>query len=221
VDGGVADLLLLGERALQCGTNNPTFLCWRSAAALPLAAKGDEERAHELIRDEIARSHRARADRALGMALRAQGLLTGGAEGEQLLRESVRIQESCGAQLERARALVDLGAMLRRGNRRSDAQQPLTEGLEAARRCGATLLVDQAATELEATGARPRRGLEAGRDALTPSERRVAELAAQGQTNAQIAQGLFVTLKTVETHLSSVYRKLDISSRRELPAAFS
>jgi DNA-binding CsgD family transcriptional regulator len=83
---------------------------------------------------------------------------------------------------------------------------------------GATALHARARTELAATGARPRRDmLLSGPDSLTPSERRIAELAATGHSNREIAQTLFVTEKTVETHLGRAFRKLDISSRRKLP----
>jgi DNA-binding CsgD family transcriptional regulator len=84
---------------------------------------------------------------------------------------------------------------------------------------GAVPLAEAARAELRATGARPRRAAFTGVDALTPAERRVAQLAAEGLTNTQIAQSLFVTTKTVQTHLARVYRKLDIASRRQLPAA--
>ncbi len=77
----------------------------------------------------------------------------------------------------------------------------------------------QATEELWASGARPRRRSLSGRDALTPSERRVAELAARGRTNREIAQELFVTMATVETHLSRTYRKLGVSGRAALAAA--
>jgi DNA-binding NarL/FixJ family response regulator len=92
-------------------------------------------------------------------------------------------------------------------------------GLEEARACGATALVERAYEELRATGARPRKILYSGVEALTPSERRVASMAAEGKTNREIAQALFVTPKTIEVHLSHAYQKLDITSRRELPAA--
>src|SRR5207247_1033535 len=90
---------------------------------------------------------------------------------------------------------------------------------ELAHKLGATALEERAQTELAATGARPRRLMLSGLESLTPSERRVAELAAENLTNKDIAQALFVTPKTVEVHLSSVYRKLEISSRAQLPDA--
>jgi DNA-binding CsgD family transcriptional regulator len=125
------------------------------------------------------------------------------------------------ARLEHVRALVDLGAALRRANQRSHAREQLRRALELATTCGAGPLAARAESELLATGARPRRIALSGIESLTPSERRVAEMAAEGPTNREIAQGLFVTAKTVEVHLSSVYRKLGISSRSQLSAALA
>ncbi|HEX6389416.1 MAG TPA: helix-turn-helix transcriptional regulator, partial [Solirubrobacteraceae bacterium] len=104
-----------------------------------------------------------------------------------------------------------------RANQRAAARDPLRRGLDLAQQCGATLLAERAEQELEATGARPRRRELSGVDALTPSERRVAEMAAKGMSNPEIAQALFVTRKTVEMHLGRVYRKLDVHGREELP----
>ncbi len=95
----------------------------------------------------------------------------------------------------------------------------LREGVELAHRCGATALVTRANAELAATGAHRRTIVLSGLDSLTASERRVAQMAAQDLSNKEIAQALFVTVKTVEQHLGRVYRKLDISSRRQLGAA--
>ena len=100
----------------------------------------------------------------------------------------------------------------------SAARKPLRTGLDLAHDCGATALAERAGTELAATGTRPRRPPHSGLDALTPSERRVAQMAAEGLGNREIAQALFVTEKTVEWHLGQAYRKLDVHSRRELPA---
>jgi DNA-binding CsgD family transcriptional regulator len=121
--------------------------------------------------------------------------------------------------LEYARVLVDLGAALRRGNSRSEAREYLREGGELARRCGATAIVARADAELAATGAHPRTVMLSGLDSMTASERRVAQMASEERSNKEIAQTLFVTVKTVEQHLSRVYRKLDISSRRQLAGA--
>src|SRR6185369_15277920 len=124
--------------------------------------------------------------------------------------------EASPARLERARALTELGAALRRANHRADARARLAAALELADRCGAVPLAERAHAELLAAGARPRRVARSGVDALTPSERRVAELAAAGQTNREITQALFVTPRAIESHLSNVYRKLDILARSQL-----
>jgi DNA-binding CsgD family transcriptional regulator len=119
-------------------------------------------------------------------------------------------------------ALVDLGAATRRANQRTAARQPLRKGLELAERGGAAAAARRAREELEATGARSRRVMLIGVAALTPSERRVADLAVGGLTTRQIAQVLFVTPKTVEFHLRHIYRKLDIpSSRADLARVLS
>ena len=123
-----------------------------------------------------------------------------------------------GARLEHARTLVALGSELRREGRRAESRESLDQGLDLARSCGATALVERAYEELSAAGVRRRKLLRTGVDALTASELRVARMAAAGKSNRAIAQELFVTVKTVEFHLRNTYRKLEVSSRRELGA---
>jgi DNA-binding CsgD family transcriptional regulator len=161
------------------------------------------------------------APRALGVAKHAAGVVAGGDRGALFLREAIEAFERGDARLERARALADLGALLRRRNRRTEARELLRESLDAAHRLGAKLLAERADTELRATGARPRRVVLTGVESLTASEARVAELAKQGLSNREIAQMLFITTRTVEGHLTSVFRKLRIDSRDELPAELS
>jgi DNA-binding CsgD family transcriptional regulator len=119
----------------------------------------------------------------------------------------------------RARALTELGAALRRAGQRTAARERLREGRELAHACGAAGVERRAFDELQVAGARPQRIALSGRDALTASELRTAELAAQGLTNRQIAETLFVTRKTVELHLGHAYTKLGIRSRAQLPEA--
>jgi DNA-binding CsgD family transcriptional regulator len=133
------------------------------------------------------------------------------------LTESVNLLESSGASLEHAHALIEQGAALRNDAHVDAARQALRRGADLAYRCGAPGLTDQAAKELRATGARPRRLALSGIDALTPAERRVILLAADGCSNSRIAKELFVAEKTVEGHLARAYQKLGIRSRKELP----
>jgi DNA-binding CsgD family transcriptional regulator len=215
--GAIADSVECGRRAEAIGMRNPAFMAWRSRAALCLAELGEEpERARALAEEDLRLARAWGAPRALGVALRAKGLVLGGEEGVRLLRDAVAALDGSPARLEHARALVELGAAMRRAGSRADAREPLKAGLSLARHCGAVPLVERAYDELSAAGARPRKIVRTGTEALTASERRVARLAASGMTNREIAQSLFVTIKTVEFHLGQAYRKLGISSREQL-----
>ena len=192
--------------------------CWPADLAIAL---GPCDEARELAAHALSGARSRGVPGEIGIALRAQALVGDERANVELLRAAVAELERSDMALEHARTLVELGAALRRRGNRSDARQPLAAGLDGAARCGATALAQRARTELQATGARPRRLLVTGRDALTPSERRIAALAAQGRSNRDIAQTLFVTTKTVETHLSRSYRKLDIAGRTELQSALA
>jgi DNA-binding CsgD family transcriptional regulator/tetratricopeptide (TPR) repeat protein len=219
--GGLEDTLDVGRHAEPLGGRNPAFLAWRSQAALALLRLGEQDEARRLAEEELELARIWGAPRALGAALRAAGLVEGGGRGLALLQEAVGVLTDSPAKLEHAKARTELGAALRRANHRSEAREQLRRAVELATICGATPLAERAETELRATGARPRRIALSGIEALTPSERRVAQRAVEGATNREIAQTLFVTPKTVEVHLSSVYRKLGISSRSQLPAALA
>jgi len=218
---GLDDFLEIGEGLTQAMVTCPSYLPWRSQAALAHLALGDHESAGRLAEEELELARAFGAPRALGVAMRAAGVVAGGERGELLLREAIDAFERGDASLERARALADLGAMVRRRNRRTEARQLLREALDTAHRAGARPLAQQAETELRATGARPRRVLLTGLDSLTASERRIAELASEGLTNREIAQSLFVTTRTVEGHLTSIFRKLQLDSRNELRATLA
>jgi DNA-binding CsgD family transcriptional regulator len=218
--GALADLRAGAEifERLHVG---PTFTPWRSELALALPASERDE-ADVLVAAELEHARPTGLARPTGVALRAQGILAGDDDAVDLLRESVAVLEGSDARLEHARSLVALGGLLRRRNLRSDARQPLVTGLELARRSGAQRLMARAEEELRAAGARPRRLAQTGPDALTASELRVARLAAQSRSNSEIAQELYVSRKTVETHLSHAYSKLGLSgqgARRGLAGA--
>jgi DNA-binding CsgD family transcriptional regulator len=217
--GAAADWEQLGTCMDAFEMYNPAVLAWRSHLALALLALERRDEALELARKEVELACAWGAPRPIGVALRVRGMAEGGKEGIETLRESLTILRGSAAQLERARTLVELGAALRRSNSRAEARELLKEGLDFAVRCGSQPLVEQAEAELAATGARPRRLLLSGVESLTASEKRVASFAAEGLSNKDIAQALFVTTKTVEVHLSNVYRKLGIGSRTELPRA--
>ncbi|MGZ6564866.1 MAG: helix-turn-helix transcriptional regulator [Solirubrobacteraceae bacterium] len=195
------------------------YLHARAGAAQALLRLGQREAAREVAEAELADVRTFGAPRALGVSARVAGLAEGGRRGLELLEESVSSLRSSPAQLERARSLVELGSALRRAGQRQAAREPLAEGMDLAAHCGARPLVARAREELKATGARPRREWRTGTEALTPSELRIVRLAAEGRTNREIAHELYVTLKTVEGHLSRAYTKLGIGGRDQLAAA--
>ncbi len=215
------DFLAAAERLEWLPDANPEIFPWRTGLALCESTLGNGERAGELAAEAIGAARRAGGSRGIGIALCVQGTVAGGNEGMELLRESVDVLATTKVGFERARALVELGASLRRANRRKDAREPLRQGLELAHRCGASSLEERAQTELAATGARPRKAVFTGVESLTPSELRVARMAADGLTNREIAQALTVTEKTVETHMRHVFQKLDVSKRTKLRTALS
>lgn len=189
---------------------------WIRVLVLALVKNGEMERARAVAAEGLETAERSCVDSEIGLALAACGVAAGGAHDLVMLEKAGELMENSPRPLDRAEVLVDLGAALRRANRRADAREPLRQALDLARASGAYLIARVAEEELRATGARPRRLVLSGADSLTPSERRVAELVATGQTNRAIAQALFVTPKTVETHLRAAFRKLDVTGRGQI-----
>ena len=200
---------------------NPALLPWRTEAAILAARLERHDQAAALAGEALSLAERFGTPRPIGGALRATAAAVRGDEGIAWLRRAVDVLAPSGARLELAHARVDLGAALRRSGRPGQARAPLRDGLALARHCGAAALAARAVEELHAAGARPARREQrgSGPQSLTTAERRVADLAAQGLTNREIAARLFVTVKAVEWHLSNSYDKLAISGRRELEAA--
>jgi DNA-binding CsgD family transcriptional regulator len=214
-EGALADFLAVGEAA-RVGAYEDRNSPWRLEAALAHAAVGDRDSATELVEAQLALARTWGAPGQLGAVLRARALVGDPAEQPERLAEAVEVLRRSECALELARALIDHGTALRRSGTRRSAREVLEQGIDLAARCEAFALVERAREELIVAGARPRRLMFSGIEGMTASERRVAEMAAAGMKNKEIAQTLFVTLKTVEGHLSNVYRKLDITSRAEL-----
>jgi DNA-binding CsgD family transcriptional regulator len=218
-EAALEDLFACGRLEQEWEIATPAFTTWRQDAAPLLASLDRVEEARALAREEIDRCRAFGAEAPLGVSLRALGVVEQGDAGIELLEEAVAHLERSPARLEHARALLELGAAIRRAGRRADARQPLREALALARTCGADAVAERAHEELVTAGARPRRDPTDSRSNLTPSELRVARLAAEGMTNREIAQALFVTENTIETHLRSVFRKLGIRSRSQIARA--
>jgi DNA-binding CsgD family transcriptional regulator len=217
----LADALAWGRAFEAVGFRNPAGGPWRSQAALAQLALGETGEARRLAEEELTLARRWGASSGIGRALRVLALSTRGKTAVALLRESVLELEASAALLERGRSLVELGSALRRDGKQIEARDRLRVGLDLARRCGAAPLAEHAEEELIAAGARPRVSALSGAESLTPSERRIAGMAAGGASNREIAQSLFVTQRTVEMHLSNAFRKLEIKSRTQLPAALA
>ena len=215
----LSQFTLAGDRLLAIQVPSPDYMPWRSLAARSAAQLGDPERARALVDEELELARSSGSHRAAGIALAAAGAIRGGDEGVELLQEAVDELDGTEAELAPARARAELGTALRLARRPRDARRPLEEAIDTARRLGALRLAERALDELRAAGGRPRRAAMSGVESLTPSQRRVAEMAARGMSNREIAESLFVTRRTVETHLSQVYMKLDIDSREGLPEA--
>jgi len=215
------DFLAAAERIRWIPYANLELLGWRTGLAYCEAALGNRQEALRHGAEAVKMARKAGGQRGIGVALRVQGAVTGGIDGVEILREAVGILADTRARLQHAQALADLGAALRRANKRKEAREPLREALDIAHRSGAIPLEEHARTELAATGARPRKRVFTGVESLTPSELRVARMAADGMTSREIAQALTVTEKTVETHLRHVFQKLDVGRRTELPGALT
>jgi DNA-binding CsgD family transcriptional regulator len=214
------DLLAAGDLLNRLHSPTPTTP-WRSDAALAHLARGAHAEAKALVTEEVALAESFGGPRTLGVALRAAGLIKGGAGGIELLRRAVSLLEGSGARLEHARAMADLGAALRRAGQRAESREFLRLALDIAHRCGALALRERTHSELIAAGGRPRRLVLTGLDSLTPSERRITQLAAAGLSNPEIAQHLFITTRSVEGHLTHAYEKLAITTRAQLRAALT
>jgi DNA-binding CsgD family transcriptional regulator len=217
------DLLACGALQERWGVRNPAVTPWRSSLALALQRLGEVESAQRFAGEELELAREFGAPRALGIALRACALVGQGDSPKRIamLLEARATLDRSPSRLEYARVLVDLGAAQRRTGDRRVAVQNLREGLDLADRCGAVALSERAHSELLSAGLRPRRAQLAGREALTGGELRVAELAGAGQSNRAIAQTLFISVKTVETHLRHVYYKLGVRSRKEVAGALA
>jgi ATP/maltotriose-dependent transcriptional regulator MalT len=214
------DFLDCGQTLTSHGYTNPSFAQWRAGAVAAYIALGQVATATALASENL---DLARAFEAPGAIARALRMVARAAAKTRLdhLAEAANLLATAPEMLEHAHVLIEYGAELSRVGERAAARTPLMDGLELAARSDARPLVSTAQRELRLIGLRPRRTATTGRDALTASELRVASLAAEGTTNRQIAQALFVTARTVEVHLTNAYRKLNIENRGELAAALA
>jgi DNA-binding CsgD family transcriptional regulator len=180
---------------------------------------GDRERAAVEARRELEIRREFGPVPALAEALRRHASFVPAREAVTLLAEAAELAESIPNRPVLARVLASYGAALRLADRLPEARELLSRAVDLASEMGMARLLERSRRELLLAGSRPRRTRATGPTSLTDAQRDVASLAAEGLTNRQIAERLFVTIKTVETHLMAVYRKLGIRSREELALA--
>ncbi|GAA1309390.1 hypothetical protein GCM10009634_74290 [Saccharothrix xinjiangensis] len=218
-EGALELLLRCGRSLAEAGIGNPVFAPWWLEAACLLADLGRHGEGAALVDPVADRVERWGTARARGLLLTARGACTPGRRSVPLLAEAARTLADTPARLERARAEYLLGrAVLRHGSAK-DAREHLRRATDLSVLNGDRALAAAARAALADAGGRVRTRAESPLDLLTGSERRVAERAATGWTNQAIAESLFLTVRTVEVHLSNAYRKLGVSGRADLPGA--
>ncbi|GGM03546.1 hypothetical protein GCM10010129_53760 [Streptomyces fumigatiscleroticus] len=219
INGALHDFLECGRRQSARSVVSPVVTPWRSAAALCRLALGEPREALALAEEELRLARVWNTPRTVGRALRVLGRATGGRRGRELAQEAVDVLRESPAGTELVSALLAQGRLLTGAGERARGRDCLREAAERAERLGSVRLRERAEEALRAGGARRAAAALTGSDALTGSERRIAELAADGRTNVEIADLLHVARRTVETHLTSTYRKLGIRRRGELRQA--
>jgi DNA-binding CsgD family transcriptional regulator len=209
-------LLSAGEQLDAMAFRHPQFAPWRALAAGLADQLGRRDLALRLSAELSALAQRTGAPTAIAQALRVHGRLHGDVAA---LSRSAQAAAETPDLLEYACSMTELGSAQAQHGQREQARETLRSALAAAHESGARTLADRARAELIAAGGRPRRAALKGVEALTPTELQVARLAADGLSNREMADGLFVSLKTVEQHLARTYAKLEIPGRGELASA--
>ena len=216
----LADFTAAGD-ILERSHQKVSFFEWRAGAALAAHRLGERERAAELAEEALSVAEASGTPSHVARVLRVRALISDRERAVELLERALCVLDASEARLEHLYALADYGAALRRSGRRREAKDHLEQAMDTARRFGAHLVAQQVLGELRIAGSRPRRLALTGTDALTAGERRVAEMAADGLSNREIAQALFVTTRAVEKHLYATYQKLGIRTRQDLQHSLS
>ncbi|MET8507968.1 AAA family ATPase [Streptomyces sp. NPDC004787] len=216
-DAALTVILETGDRLTEAQSFNPAVIPWRSQAALCLQALGRADEALPYCREELRLARRWGAPYAVGRATRITGQVSPGTSGVNLLKESVEILRTSSARLEYAKSLLVLGAALQSEGKQGEARQCLTAALSIAQTLQAAPIAESARRELHSAGFAASGTVPAGTaERLTSTELTISRLAAQGLTNRQIAERLYLAQKTVEGRLSAIYRKIGISRREQL-----
>ena len=202
--------------------DEPGLVQWPPDHVEALARAGQPDRARAALERFARQAERTQRPWALAAAERCRGILAEPGDVAGHFTRALELHESGGQPFERARTQLAFAERLRRARQRAEARPHLLAALETFERLGARPWARRARDELEATGGPTGPRAEApGGDELTPGELKIALLVAQGLTNREVAAALFLSPKTVEHHLSSIYRKLDVRSRTQLARLFA
>ncbi|WP_089153943.1 AAA family ATPase [Micromonospora sp. NBS 11-29] len=220
-EAALADFQLCGQLMTAWRLDLAPLVPWRTESARALLRLGRPQQAEKLVREELDRL-RPTDLRYRGAALRVLAALRGGPERIRHLREAVRLLRQCGARVELAHALGDLSQAQQQAGDLRQARSTSRAARDLAEECGIPVLRPATATGRPATGrpAVPDPGADSAvlLTGLSDAESRVAALAAQGHTNREIAERMFLTVSAIEQRLTRIYRKLDVNSRSELAA---
>ena len=214
-DAAIAILAPAGAYGLERGLEEPGVAAWAQDLAEAYIRAGRPAEAENTLGVLAAQAEKTGRRLAHAAVARCRGLMAE-YDADACFARALRWHDGVASPFERARTELCHGERLRRDGRRADARDPLRRALDVFDRLNAAPWADRARAELRATGERVRRRAPETLDQLTPQELRVALLVAEGATNREAAATLFVTPKTIETHLNNAYRKLGIRSRVEL-----
>ncbi|SDM50863.1 helix-turn-helix transcriptional regulator [Allokutzneria albata] len=221
LDGALARLSRCAAILDESGIANPLFTRWWVDVACIRAEQGQQRQAREVVERAQDLAQQWGTLRGVGLGLLAEGVLAEPRRAVRVLAEAVDVLSATPARLDLAHALCRLGQASLFADDAKGAREHLRGALDLATRCGSQVLANEAGRLLVLAGGRLRKEIRSPIDGLTGSERRVAVMAAEGNSNREIAESLFVTVRTVEVHLTNVYRKLGLSRRAELPGALA
>jgi DNA-binding CsgD family transcriptional regulator len=214
--GRIDDAIELLERVRRdFGEMRARVMFWEADLVEAYVRNGRRHDAEELLRSFERAARRVQHAQAIAIAARCRALLAED-DAEQAYQHATELLEAGPWPLDLARCELLHGERLRRDGQRGAARIQLRSALGRFEQIGATGFADRARQELRATGENVRRTTPETRDELTPQERQIATLVARGATNREVAAGVFLSTKTVEKHLSSVYRKLGVHSRSQM-----
>jgi DNA-binding CsgD family transcriptional regulator len=203
-----------------CDHDDPGLVSWALIELVEAATRSDRpDVAAATLPRLVERTHASGTDWALGIEARSRALVSEGGDADHLYRDAIERLARTRVTVHLARAHLVYGEWLRREQRRTDAREHLRVAHDMFDRFGADAFAERARRELLATGETVRKRNVEAHDVLTPQEAQVARLAADGRTNSEIGAQLFISPRTAEYHLSKVFTKLDISSRRQLRGA--